>query len=504
MENSLVKIVMAPQNVLEKLSKQHGNLKYAGDRIDEIDNGSMKKYNDDGAFDRELIRMGNGNMDNMDISWELEENVGAKKIAHRERKHSNNIQLIAPNKQLHKNMKSKLETPQQAIKLQANNEPVGVVTDDATSIIGVDDVGHLQTFDFDMKPKELNSKSGQITDQTTPSITTITPNDFNIANESTQVDELLPNDENIPTTNDPITFSTQEDVNMQTESSDMKEDTSAEIEAENILEKMETSTADASPIVRVIGQETSINKDVPLVVLTILKNRTVLIEETNSPPPSHKAENVISLANIFPSSPHVASEDVLLDEEKVDVTSDIPKSWFPLSIPTKKQIIRPSTTIKSPMVADTKQKTFFKKATLAESYSKYKNLPKLDDLTRIDFTPKLSLLEIETTNPPPQSDSKAKSKNTKRAIGDEGQFSNIVRPSPIRSKNFSDYFKNETSAERADRVNKSLQRLMHFVTVVGHVDSYLTKRFRSGFKNVARMFDSHEDTRRRRSNNLSM
>lgn len=50
----------------------------------------------------------------------------------------------------------------------------------------------------------------------------------------------------------------------------------------------------------------------------------------------------------------------------------------------------------------------------------------------------------------------------------------------------------ETSAERAVRMQKDIQRLMHFVTVVGHVDSFLTKRFRSGLKKMAKLYESEE------------
>lgn len=93
----------------------------------------------------------------------------------------------------------------------------------------------------------------------------------------------------------------------------------------------------------------------------------------------------------------------------------------------------------------------------------------------------------------------------KRAIGNEQHLpiGNAIRPAPrdlqpvkLPTKpgkpNLVEFLHNETSAERAERIQKGIQRLMHFITIVGHVDSYLTKRFRTGIKNIARLYDSKE------------
>lgn len=89
----------------------------------------------------------------------------------------------------------------------------------------------------------------------------------------------------------------------------------------------------------------------------------------------------------------------------------------------------------------------------------------------------------------------------KRAIGNEQLVpkGNIVRPALVAKpkKPLTNMLQNETSAERAERVQKGIQRLMHFITIVGHVDSYLTKRFRTGVKKMARLYDSTEDAHRR-------
>lgn len=63
---------------------------------------------------------------------------------------------------------------------------------------------------------------------------------------------------------------------------------------------------------------------------------------------------------------------------------------------------------------------------------------------------------------------------------------------PFGVQPFADLENTESSAERAVRMQKDIQRLMHFVTVVGHVDSFLTSRFRSGLKKMAKLYESEE------------
>lgn len=89
------------------------------------------------------------------------------------------------------------------------------------------------------------------------------------------------------------------------------------------------------------------------------------------------------------------------------------------------------------------------------------------------------------------------SKNVKRQIGDDMRAYEIVRPATVNKPIFMNNLENETSSEKRERIQKGLQRLMHFVTIVGHVDSYLTKRFRNGVRTFARLCESGEDMRLR-------
>lgn len=457
MGDSLVKIVMAPQHILEKLSRQHTNLKNVGNKIDESANAAIRNYSDDGTFDRKLIQ--NVNVDF--ISMEEIGNYGEKKTKHSENnvmhRESNNIQVIS---KLHKQpfkliSKHQLGNP---IFLKGIKE-VEQATHDDNVMDEVTDVNNPQSTDVKMVPTEI------ISDIDSSSIrvpTEIPMNDSINSKRVSGAEELLSN----PTTSENL-IQTSTRGDMRSEFS--RENISTEINSSNLqtsFEELENLSG--------TSLESSTESNVPIVVLKILKNRTVLVEETE------------------PQIPDMLSMD----------TNLVPQSLPPPALP--KIITRPSTTTMAPIIVETKPSKFPKKANLVDAYSKYKNTPKLEDVSidsfeSMELTQEVSLLDMETTQPPPPPENIMKS-NTKRAVGDEGTFSNIVRPSPIRQKNIGDLLNNETDAERTERLNKSLKRLMHFVTIVGQVDSYLTKRFRSGLKNVARIFDSIEDTRRRRSN----
>lgn len=87
---------------------------------------------------------------------------------------------------------------------------------------------------------------------------------------------------------------------------------------------------------------------------------------------------------------------------------------------------------------------------------------------------------------------------SKRAVGNEKLLPHgeIVRPAQQAAKakqTLAERLRNESSGERAERMQKGIQRLMHFVTIVGHVDSYLSKRFRTGVKKMAQLYDSTEN-----------
>lgn len=75
----------------------------------------------------------------------------------------------------------------------------------------------------------------------------------------------------------------------------------------------------------------------------------------------------------------------------------------------------------------------------------------------------------------------------------------IVRPAP-RRMTLKERLENETSVERAERVNRALQKMMQFASIVGQVDSYITGRIRTSVKKLARMYDEDErEARNRRS-----
>lgn len=442
--NSLVKIVMAPQNVLEKLSKRENSKeKYGFDKIDESGNVPIKNRScDDDGFvdtsDGELsLCHGNVNVEVYSLD-EGEGNVGLFKpaklktnVLHHQ---SNNIQVIAKS---HK---------QPLISVDRKNlfDEAKEVTNDVNNMR--DDI---QPIDVNMEPMEINPEIVTI-DTNLPASTT---EPISVDSTNTEAEELLTN----PTTSELL---------LQTP---MPDDNKFEFAVEDIV-STETNSGNHQTSVNDLDNlpltsvEFSTENNVPLVVLKILKNRTVLVEETHPQ-----------------SAP-----------DQLSVGTTLIPTYLPPVRP--KKITRPSTTTQASITVAAKQPVFPKKTKLLDSFSKFKSsaVSKFDEMA-----PKTSLLDIETT---PMPDATVKSKNIKRAVGDEGTFSNIVRPSPIRPKSIADLLPRETDAERTERLSKSLQRLMHFVTICGHVDSYMTKRFRHGLKNVARIFDSMEETRRRRSN----
>lgn len=105
-----------------------------------------------------------------------------------------------------------------------------------------------------------------------------------------------------------------------------------------------------------------------------------------------------------------------------------------------------------------------------------------------------------------------KPRQRKRAIGDEGTLDNIIRPlekpsvtsAPIQMvtplQSYEHYFQNsgQSSLEQAEQFEKGLQRLVQFVQIAAHIDSYLTSRFKSGIKTIAKIMESEEVSSSRR------
>lgn len=105
-----------------------------------------------------------------------------------------------------------------------------------------------------------------------------------------------------------------------------------------------------------------------------------------------------------------------------------------------------------------------------------------------------------------------KPRHRKRAIGDEGSLDNIIRPQEMPSitsapvapmttplQSYEHYFQNsgQSSLEQAEQFEKGLQRIVQFVQIAAHIDSYLTSRFKSGIKTIAKMMESEEVSNRR-------
>lgn len=107
----------------------------------------------------------------------------------------------------------------------------------------------------------------------------------------------------------------------------------------------------------------------------------------------------------------------------------------------------------------------------------------------------------------PQSITGSKSRQSKRAIGDEGTLDNIIRPldkpsvasAPVQMQtplqSYEHYFHNsgQSSLEQAEQFEKGLQRIVQFVQIAAHIDSYLTSRFKSGIKTIAKIMESDEE-----------
>lgn len=124
------------------------------------------------------------------------------------------------------------------------------------------------------------------------------------------------------------------------------------------------------------------------------------------------------------------------------------------------------------------------------------------------FRPNNKLLrEFASKRPSLFSHHLTQKRNFKRAVGNEKKsVLDFVTPTPFNFKpsNIIEDLNAETSAERAERISKAVEKFMNVVTVAGHVDNYLTSRFRSGVRKFGKLFESQEedDTKRRRNKPL--
>lgn len=106
-------------------------------------------------------------------------------------------------------------------------------------------------------------------------------------------------------------------------------------------------------------------------------------------------------------------------------------------------------------------------------------------------SPLLSLMKI-------QAPLLRRRKHVKRSINEADIF---LTPKPFEPfaaqsttcrPNLIERYRAMNSDERVDRLSKVLERIMHGVTIAGHVDGYLTNRLKTGIKKLHRLFESSE------------
>lgn len=86
----------------------------------------------------------------------------------------------------------------------------------------------------------------------------------------------------------------------------------------------------------------------------------------------------------------------------------------------------------------------------------------------------------------------------KRQIGEE----NFVTPRPYESfqptttcrPTLIERYRAMSSDEKAERASRFLEKLMHGVKIVGHVDGFLTHRAKSSIKKIHKMFETSEES----------
>ena len=57
-----------------------------------------------------------------------------------------------------------------------------------------------------------------------------------------------------------------------------------------------------------------------------------------------------------------------------------------------------------------------------------------------------------------------------------------------------DRYRAMSSGEKAESISKFLEKVMHGVTIAGHVDGYLTHRAKHGIKKLHKLFATSEET----------
>lgn len=206
-------------------------------------------------------------------------------------------------------------------------------------------------------------------------------------------------------------------------------------------------------------------------------------------------ENITQSAHEEPKSESADEKQIDLDvHEKFIEKLEIPKTASILEDKIDQELNESSTKTSVPIISSAEEKEIEQE--LDELSIEDTELPRISDAEEKAIEKKID----ETLAPKILTEPAALaivaptlfSKNVKRQIGND-----IMRPDTMNKPMFMNNLENETSSEKRERIQKTLQRMMHFVTIVGHVDSYLTKRFRSGVRTFARLCESGEDMRLR-------
>lgn len=71
-----------------------------------------------------------------------------------------------------------------------------------------------------------------------------------------------------------------------------------------------------------------------------------------------------------------------------------------------------------------------------------------------------------------------------------------IKDSLSKASNLIDKYENETSAERTERINKGLKKVMQLVGIMGQIDNYFTDKTRHAIKKLALLCDYDENQRR--------
>lgn len=116
--------------------------------------------------------------------------------------------------------------------------------------------------------------------------------------------------------------------------------------------------------------------------------------------------------------------------------------------------------------------------------------------------PTATAAPTDPKTPPP---SQRLKKNVKRGIDDNGLiitpkpfapldlFPSNTAPDPAPRLSLIERYHAMSSGEKAEQLSKVLERVMHGLTIAGHVDGYLTHRVKTGFKKAHKIFQSSEE-----------